>query len=130
MCKLWIARLLILATGIGIGVFCAAVHYELEGIEKQLGSTEGNIGSLEYYAKDGIGNEFCFEAYASLGGLHEVKAIINAKPILDWLRPNLRSDAKQASFRMQKILTQFPKKFECDKLFFLDSSLRELGYDL
>ncbi len=130
MRKSQLVQILLLTFGILIGVLVTSVYYELEGIEKNMKSANGDIGTLEYYAKNGIGNEFCFEAYLSMAGLHEIDAIINAKPILDWFRPNLRSEAKQAKMRMQETLSQFPKKFECEESFFIDASLRELGYDL
>jgi len=109
----------------------SAVHYELEVVEENLKSADENAGVLEYYAEDGIGNEFCFKVYSSMGGLFEIDAIINAKPILDWLRPNLRNEARQAKIRMQKIISEYPERFECELPFILDKSdLRNLGYDL
>jgi len=130
MFKSWLIRLILVLSGVSIGVLFTAIHYELNLIEKDLKSADRNTNVLEYYAKDGIGNEFCFEAFSSLSGLHEINAIINAKPILDWFRPNLRDAARRAKTRMQKVVSQFPEKFECEHSFVLNLSiLKELGYD-
>jgi hypothetical protein len=131
MNKSWLIGLLLLLLGLSIGVLFTAAHYELETVEGNLKSADGNTGVLEYYAQDGIGNEFCYEVYSSMGGLFEIDAIINAKPILDWLRPNLRKEARQAKMRMQNVISEYTEKFECGLPFILEKSdLRSLGYDL
>jgi len=131
MNKSWLIGMLLLLLGLSIGVLVTAAHYELDAIEENLMSADGNTGALEYYAKDGIGNEFCYKVYSSMEGLFEIDAIINARPVLNWLRPNLREEAKQAKMRMQILISEHPEQFECGLPFYLEKSdLRSLGYDL